>query len=301
MKKLLVLIIILFVTVGCSNVHEYPDGSNPWDPTVTVNINVTLKSSPISNIYQTVHSTRTSVTNLRRHFIVEAWENENEGKPVIASRTELYKEINDDTNLKLALKLNARKYKIAIWQDLVDLDGHNKFYTTASLEDIHLQEPASYIGDTDEKDCSSTVITVDLTPYNNRKNTEISVSSMMERPLTKLEFISTDAGRFIADYDIGKMSAKIVYSCTLPTGYDALRGKLTNTRAGYCCKTSLKAISDNEIRVGFDYILVDTYETYIYAMIYVYDGNGDEVCHAGPYYTPIKRGYVTEIRERFLK
>lgn len=300
MKRLFVPIIISFVTASCSSIHDYPDGGNR-DHAVTVNINVALDTCRFSTIFRKDCSVDSKESGLRRHFIVEAWEYGKEGSPVIACRTEFDKDIDDDTNLKLSLKLDAERYRIAIWQDLVDADGYNRFYTTASLGDIHLQEPAAYLGDTDGKDCSSTVISVDLTPYVNRKNTEVSVTGIMERPLAKLEFISTDAADFLLQNDVKDLSARIVYTCTLPTGYNALNGKLTDVRSGYSCSTSLKAISAQEVRLGFDYILIDTYETYIYAMIYVYNGKGDEVCHAGPYYTPIKRGYVTEMRDKYLK
>lgn len=300
MKRPLALITILFLAVSCSSIHDFPDDMSPWNPAVTVNINVSLQSDPIS-VYPTANPTYLSESGQRRHFIVEAWEEIGEGKAVIANRTELFKDINDDTNLKLSIKLDARKYRIAIWQDLVDMNGYNRFYTTASLEDIHLQEPASYIGDTDEKDCSSTVISVDLTPYSNRKSAEVSVTGIMERPLSKLEFTSTDAADFLLHNDIRKMSARIVYTCNLPTRYNAVKGELTDTRAGYSCSTSLEAVSANEVRLGFDYILTDAYETHIYAMIYVYDENGNEACHAGPYYTPLRHGYVTEMREKYLK
>lgn len=292
---------ILFVAASCSSIHDYPDGISPGETAVTVNVNVTLESGRISADNQPGSTQSSTVSGLRKHFIVEAWEDGGDGKTAIANRTELYKDIDDDTNLKLSLKLDAKKYRIAIWQDLVDSNGHNQFYTTASLEDIHLQEPASYIGDTDGKDCSSTVISIDLTPYNNRKSTEINVNGIMERPLAKLEFTSTDAADFLMHNDIRKMSARIVYTCNLPTRFNAVKGELTDTRAGYSCSTSLEIVSANEVRLGFDYILTDAYDTYIYAMIYVYDEKGYEVCHAGPYYTPLKRGYVTEMREQYLK
>lgn len=302
MKKLFLFIIAILSLVSC--VHEFPEmgvsGGNPLIVTCTVNIRISLDSL---TLHKEIYTTRASEEKYKRsRFFIEVYP-EGVNEPVY--HQVLYREANDTTTFSIPLELNSLRYNIVAWHDYVDVSGINPFYTLDNLRSIHIPAPNRYFGNTDNKDCHSLVAELDLTPYEGQWNVEVNKHYEMIRPLAKIVFITTDLGTDDKNGQdirsvIDKYRTKIVYTGYLPTGFNVLGNRPNDSEVGYSCDAKLTVLDNGEVCVAFDYILVNTHETYVDAALIVYDENGEEVTHTEPIHFPIMRNGITVLRDRFF-
>lgn len=302
MKNIVLLLIAVLSLASC--VHEFPkegvSGGNPLIITGTINVRLSFDSL---TLYQEIFTTRAAEgKNLRSRLVFEVYP---EGVTEPVYHQVFYREANDTSSYNIQLELESQRYNIVAWHDYVDASGTNPFYTIGNLRSIHLPTPASYIGNTDDKDCQSLVAELDLTPYEGQWNVSITRHYEMSRPLAKIVFITTDLN--IDDENmqdvqsfLDQYKTKIVYTGYLPTGFNALGNRPNDSDVGYSCDASLSILDNGEVCVAFDYILINTEATYVDAAIYVYDENGEEVTHSEPVHFPIIRNGITVLRDRFF-
>lgn len=303
----------LMVFMASCNVHEFPDefrrNIENEQKTVSVQLSVSLNMLA-SYVHDTVYITRALNDSCQRRFFIEVFNDSLYDNSRVDSIVVL-QNLTDTTHLSTTLKLEPKKYKIAIWQDYVLNDSINPYYQAPSTKAIHLPGPESYIGDTEDKLCSASCIDVDLRPYVGQQDVNLVIKDTLKCPLARIEFVTTDVNKFISrlsresksaddDLFIESYTAKIVYTAYLPSGFNVVTNKTNDSSLGYSCETRLVQISPTEARVGFDYVLINSHESFVDAQLVIYDGKGVEVTHSDPIQIPIKRGGTTYILDEFL-
>lgn len=309
LSSLLTLLVLLLT----SCVHEFPtiDEEAKTDVTLLVSLN-----SQEMGLFQTIGYNRSLTDrNVLRRYIVEVYrktKNRSSYDTAPVYQTTVYQQASESEPLTVPLSLCPDEYRIAVWMDYVDAPGSlNPFYQTDFLNTIHLPPPESYVGDTDMKDCCSGLVEVDIASRLAQGEKIIEIPCVVERPLAKFMFIATDvdsyitrvmsrSGRVVTRSDIDKYTARIVYTGYLPNGFNVLTNKPNDSAMGYSCTTGVRNIENNEVCLGFDYVLINTHDASVEAAIIIYDEEGTEVNSSPTIRIPLHRNGLTEIRDEFF-
>lgn len=315
MRTLILLFVAAFSLASC--VHEFPEESagagNPLIVACTFNVQLSLDSL---TLHKEINTTRAAEEQPQRsRFVIEVYP---EGVNEPAYHQILYRETSDTSAFAIPMPLESQRYNIVAWHDYVDESGTNPFYAMDNLRSIHIPAPGQYVGNTEAKDCQSLVAELDLTPYEGQWSVNVTNHYEMSRPLAKIVFITTDLNSYVEKLQsaaetrgsedkkadtrsiLEKYTTKIVYTGYLPTGFNALGNRPNDSDVGYSCDASLTVLDNGEVCMAFDYVLINTHETYIDAALYVYDENGDEVAYTEPIHFPIRRNGITVLRDRFF-
>lgn len=262
---------LLLVSVFVSScLYEEPeltaDGEIGVDPT-TVNImtNLTLETSfDLVNINR---STRAEATTYLHRFVVAAYE----GTQKVAGQV-IYQEMQageTTVSIPVAMKLHARKYQLAVWADYIEKSGEETVQTFYNAEDMaFILRAASYKGNSPYYDAFYGNASLDLTGYRDQWNVSVPVDIQMIRPVARYNLISTDVAKFlkkVANKEITgkKFTMTVKYNYYLPTGFDALTGRLKNSlqyieyNKTVDLTTLQKEENKEEFNIGFDYLLIN--------------------------------------------
>ena len=248
---------LLLLTVFVSScLYEEPeltaDGELGVDPTaVNIMTNLTLETS--FDLVNVNRGTRAATTYLHR-FVVAVYE----GSQKVAGQI-IYQEIQDGettVSIPLNMKLHARKYQLAVWADYVEKSEGETYQTFYDATDMgFIQRAAPYKGNVKYYDAFYGNIPLDLSAYRDQWNVTVPVDIKMTRPMASYNLIATDVAKFlkkVADKEITgkKFTMTVKYNYYLPTGFDALTGRLKN---------SLQYIEYNkeEFNIGFDFLLIN--------------------------------------------
>lgn len=266
-------------TLGClvlvsafvsSCLYEEPeltaDGEIGVDPTaVNIMTNLTLETSfDLVNINR---STRAEATTYLHRFVVAAYE----GTQKVASQV-IYQEMQageTTVSIPVAMKLHARKYQLAVWADYIEKSGKETVQTFYNAEDMaFILRAASYKGNSPYYDAFYGNASLDLTGYRDQWNVSVPVDIKMARPVARYNLIATDVAKFlkkVANKEITgkKFTMTVKYNYYLPTGFDALTGRLKNSlqyieyNKTVDLTTLQKEENKEEFNIGFDYLLIN--------------------------------------------
>ena len=166
-----------------------------------------------------------------------------------------------------------------------------------------------YTGCSDYKNALAGQTEVDLTGYRDEWNVRVERNIALERPLAKIELITTDVGKFIDKQrkaavsgvpDLNGFSVKFVYSCYFPVCFNVKTDKPNDAKLGMAFDSRMELISGTEARMGYDYVFVNGAESGVTVDMIVYDGEGNEVTRAAGITVPIKRNRLTTVKGEFL-
>lgn len=207
----------------------------------------------------------------------------------------------------VTLDLKKGNYKFIVWTDYV-IEGTKTdyLYDTSTFDKISLKGN-KYQGNTDLKDAFKGTITTEVSA----NLTEALV--LMERPVAKFRFISTDFDRFMsqviesqavetASKTVSLEDFKIVfrYQGYLPNAYnlnsDQSSGSLTEKEF----ESVVYKISDSEVEMGFDYVFAQSAETSVYITVEISDTEGNVLSSFTTIEIPLLRGKLTTVNAKFL-
>lgn len=266
-------------TLGCllllsvfvsSCLYEDPeltaDGEIGVDPTaVNIMTNLTLETS--FDLVNVNRGTRAATTTSLHRFIVAVYE----GSQKVAGQI-VYQEIQageTTVNIPITMKLHARNYQLAVWSDYVEKTGEEinpTFYNATDMAFILRTTP--YKGNSQYYDAFYGSTPLDLTAYRDQWNVTVPIDIKMIRPMASYNLIATDVTKFlkkVTDKEITgkKFTMTVKYNYYLPTGFDALTGKLKHSlqymeyNKTVDLTTLQKEENKAEFNIGFDYLLVN--------------------------------------------
>lgn len=323
MKKLTIYIACLLVLVltGCDKtVLEFPEGEGV-DPTL-VQMNLSLEVDPSIGLYAFPHSKAADVDETHHvRWIVEVFRDEIDGAPVERRILCCDKATDGKHTIETSIPLHAARYHVVAWADYVDKGStEDKYYTVNSLSSICIPEPEDYIGDEEHKDAYVGRKAFDLTGYRDRWDETAECAMTLERPMARIEFITTDVDKFldnlarrntktygaVADNllgstpDLSSIQVTVDYACYFPSSFNAYTDKPNDACLGMsfgCCMTPL---SDKEAHLAGDHIFVNGSESAVTVNLTLRDGEGNLLNRVEGINVPIVRGKLTVIRDEFL-
>lgn len=261
--------LLLLSALVSSCLYEEPeltaDGELGVDPTaVNIMTNLTLETS--FELVNVNRGTRAATTYLHR-FVVAVYE----GPQKVAEQI-IYQEIQDGettVSIPLNMKLHARKYQLAVWADYVEKSEGETYQTFYDATDMgFIQRAAPYKGNVKYYDAFYGNIPLDLSAYRDQWNVTVPVDIKMTRPMASYNLIATDVAKFlkkVADKEITgkKFTMTVKYNYYLPTGFDALTGRLKNSlqyieyNKTVDLATLQKEENKEEFNIGFDFLLIN--------------------------------------------
>ena len=322
MKRITIYIahLLVLVLTGCDKtVLEFPENEGV-DPTL-VNANLSLAIDPKIEPYeQTGRSEGEVIDAYDVRWIVEVFRDEIGGE--LAERRVLGCEPAADGHhtIHTSLALHAARYHVVAWMDYVDNGSTaDKYYNVNSLSSISVPEAGNYIGDEDHKDTYIAQQEIDLKNYRDRWNETVDATVTLQRPMAKIEFITTDIDKFLDKLaarrtkagsiaenlltrkpDLSTIRVQVEYAGYFPSGFNAYTNKPNDARTGMSFGCSMQPLSDKEAHLAGDYIFVNGSESAVTVNLTLRDGEGNLLNRIEGINVPIVRGKLTVIRDEFL-
>ena len=322
MKRVTIYIACLLVLVltGCDKtVLEFPEDGGA-DPTL-VNVNLTLAIDPKIEAYVPAGRSKVSEADLHDvRWIVEVFRDEIGGEPAERRVLGCEQAADGHHTIRTSLSLHAARYHVVAWMDYVD-DGStaDKYYNVNSLSSISVPEDGNYIGDEDHKDTYVAQQEIDLKDYRDRWNETVDATVTLQRPMAKIEFITTDIDKFLdklaarrakagniaenlltKNPDLSTIRVQVEYAGYFSSGFNAYTNKPNDACLGMsfgCCMTPL---TEKEAHLAGDYIFVNGLESAVTVNLTLRDGDGNLLNRVKGINVPIVRGKLTVIRDEFL-
>lgn len=313
MKRLLRLLMpALCAMSGLSScVHELPEP--PENRTAVVTVHHELPWN-LFDYYVSTRSDGDPASAVR--YIYEIYPAGSTEQPV--SR---YVEMRSDMTLAdftTTLPIPAGDYDVYVWSDFAEPYSElSPYYDASTLDNIKVRTP--YRGNTSLKDAFQGMFSVSV-PYSIDETVSTSAEVTLCRPLTSYAFLSTDLHEFIEQetrrlgmapveedvaqipqaVDFSKYKARMIYTGFLPVEYNLFRNRPVDSATGICYEGGLKVVNNDEVLIGFDYILINGAASTINVAIQIFDADDRLVSEVPTLTLPVERNRATIVRGDFL-
>ena len=312
--------LLVLVSTGCDKtVLEFPENGGV-DPTL-VNMNLTLAIDPKIEPYEpTGRSEAPEADTHDVRWIVEVFRDEIGGEPVEQQVLSCEQAADGHHAIRTSLAVHAARYHVVAWMDYVD-DGStaDKYYHVNTLSSISVPESGDYIGNEDHKDAYIAQQEIDLKDYRDRWNATVDATVTLQRPMAKIEFITTDIDKFLDELaarrakagtiaenllvknpDLSTIRVQVEYAGYFPSGFNAYTNKPNDARTGMSFGCNMTPLTDKEAHLASDYIFVNGSESAVKVDLTIRDSEGTLLNRIEGIDVPIVRGKLTTVRDEFL-
>ena len=301
------------------DVHEFP-AEEPGKQSITLNLEFRTEMP----LHQTVEYTRsggasTNAGDYDIRYQIRVYRTDNEGEPLSDAYTLITETKDDVTDLNHSVDIEIEKgnYLFLVWADYVDGGTEeDKFYATGDFKEITLAGE-SHCGNNVFRDAFRGEALAAVAPGNDAPQ-EITV--VMERPLARFQFVTTDLETFITNAlkeqeardGAGKENSptkavnlddyRIVFRYTgfMPSAFNAFTDKPIDAVTGVSFTGRITRLSDTEAELGFDYVFVNGTESTVPVAVEVYGTDNRLLSSTGPIDVPLVRSRHTTVRGPFL-
>ena len=331
---------VMFAASGCS-VHEFPhDTATPRHPfllhlDVTTNLNMDL--------YQTIEyktraegaddskATPVTLDEFDIRYIVKVYRGDdvtrqftrNADTTIVLTKTP---QSPTDLDEDVSLMLEDGEYKFIAWADYVPRGTvADYFYKTSDFAEIILADRANHRANTDFRDAfrGEQDARVDCTGkpagYSQR------ATMVMQRPMAKFQFVSTDLDDFItrivqlklqqmglsgsdvrneqdvrANIDLNDYKIVFRYTGFMPCSINMYTNKPADAWTGVWFDSKMAKLSETEAELGFDYVFVNGSESKVSVEVEVRDTDDNVLARINPIDVPVVRNKLTIVRGAFL-
>ena len=226
------------------------------------------------------------------------------------------KDISEGYDHEVTLDLLPGNYNVMVWSDLVHTNGNDHFYEATSFAEITLRE--GHKGNTDHRDAfrgtSNICLVADIVEHDSP-----ILDVVMQRPLAKFEFVTTDLKEFIdKEYQyllkeaetrgellptrVNTDDYKVVlyYSGYMPFAYNMNADKPVDSKLGVSFESKIDVLNENEASLGFDYVFVNGKTSSVTVQIGLYDKEDSQLALSVPINVPLQRNHHTVVKGSFL-
>ncbi len=325
-KKIFYLVCMPIMLLTSCNVHEWPD--DPEYVSLHLKLVYDTEMTEWNHLYDGTNVTEEGLGETYDYqlesgvirYVIRAYPSLN---PDLADGTYqefVYtKDITEGYDNEVDLALAPGDYKIMVWSDLVEKSGDAWFYDAENFAEITLA--GDHQGSTDYRDAfrGSNTISLESSVMETPPDT---LKIDMQRPLAKIEFVSTDLTEFISneqskarsesesrsaedgeqtlEIDINDYSVAFYYVGYMPDTYSMSTDKPVDSSMGVLFMSELSSLSDSEASLGFDYVFVNGTESSVSLQIGIYNNEGTLLTVSSTIWVPVKRNYHTIMRGKFL-
>lgn len=198
--------------VSCTREIQAPDGEE-----ATLTVTASLDAAMDGGTKASADGGLTNLAGQGYHlrYMMELWSHD--GETIEYKATPKYIDITDNMSMSVEYNLNllAKKYKMVLWADIVDIDGNAAYDVSNGLTAIGFE--GSAFG-TDEYDAFTAVADVDLTDGSK------VIGATLKRPFAKIRVIDDRTKS-----DQGQYTTKLTFDnpVSIPMEYNALAGDVT--------------------------------------------------------------------------
>ena len=224
----------------------------------------------------------------------------------------------DDLNTTQYIDIAPGKYKIMVWTDFV-LQGtdKDKFYSPANFS--HISMSPEYDGNNDFRDAFIGSYDLDVDYSNLSVNNQLVADVIMNRPLAKYYFVTTDVEEFASRYfamhstkggpnaiigpdqiDYSKLKLVFNYTGYLPCVFNMHTNRPIDSMTGVSFESVVTDVTSNEATLGFDYILVNGTQSSVAVSVSLYDTDGEIISMSSTINVPLVRGKYTIVKGKFF-
>lgn len=319
MRRLFLILLagVLFLCVGC--VHETPESGAPRKVTLHFHHDAgwSYTDMTISRGEVTPPAPLIEGTHSRYHLFF--FLSGNTGFPILEK--EIFREDLSRADFSEEVTLPPGNYEVYLWSDYADSNLQvSHFFDSADFSNIVYSEP--YNGNNELRDAfrAYAVFTIRTTIENDYQE---DVWVNIERPMARYEFVATDFGEFqqrelvrsrsrnagneargdeaqFSESALDGYRVKVRYTGYMPTCFDNFRNKPVNSQTGMEYEARITPLSDEEARIGFDYVMVNGHESTVKVALEIYDSDGEVIATTPSFDVPTKRSQNTTVRGRFL-
>lgn len=315
-RSLVAIFLFSSLLVGC-DVHEFPQV--PDSVNFYLNLKYQTDMSEWNHVYEDSKllekTIKDGVPNVRHHgsmrYIVRVYPRMEDQK----TRQEHIKEIVFVRDLSagydcgVSLDLPSGKYDIRVWSDMVEYEGTSSYYDANDLKAITLT--GDYVGSVDYRDAfrGSKEVFIESDILESPIDT---LDVLMERPMAKFEFVTTDLKEFIdklsrnkigdnsSEIDLNEYKVVFQYVGFVPDTYNALSDKPIDATVGLSFESTLKQLNETVASFGFDYVFVNGSSSYVSLQLSLCDKDDKPLSRTAVINVPIKRNHHTIIEGSFL-
>ncbi len=226
--------------------------------------------------------------------------------------------VSEGYDYRCTLDLPPGDYSLRVWSDLSPVSGTTPIhYDTGNFSEILLRQ---HEGNTDYRDAFRGRGTLKLEGGILERQPD-TVRIVMERPLAKYEFITTDLKEFI-DKEVqkaisrGEMEApddtptrginiedyRVVfqYPGFMPNTFSMVTDRPVDSATGVQFESKITRLNDTEASLGFDYVFANAGSSVVVVQIALYDKDGKLLSLTDPIDVPLVRSKHTLMKGRFL-
>ena len=262
----------------------------------------------------------------------------------------------DDLSRAIRFRLRPGSYTVRVWADFVE---HGKmtdlFYDTSDLTEITLIPDRNgdvvgnnhyrnaFLGETTLEIPEEALLyaaearahdeevgeaysyephsfTVRHTRGDEKNVYVVRAKCVMDRPLARYEFITTDLRKFLGDYISRHMPtrgdepvsrneaeeilaghyARVRYTGYMPCAFNFYNNRPCDSWLGMGYNAPITPLDDNTARMGFDYVFVNGNQTSVDVVLDIYTSQGVRISTTDPISVPLKRNHYTLIRGPFF-
>lgn len=225
----------------------------------------------------------------------------------------------NDYNAEIDLQIPKGEYTLMVWADFVKKGTANHhFYNPDNFSEIVLH--GDHKANTDLRDAfrgTKAVEVFELKP--NEEAPRIIIP--MERPLAKFTVVTTDLKEFFEreeeairkraeargeEYDesrginLSDYQVVFYYSGFMPCAYSMFTDKPIDSKTGVTFYSTLYQISEDEARMGFDFVMVNGKDASVMVTMGLLDAEGNPVSTSDEINVPLNRSKNTTVRGKFL-
>lgn len=326
-KYLTALLSFAFLMANC-DVHEFPE--IPETSPVIINLKYKVSHTDFtlwSHVYNGIEVSEIGVGETynsvreygKKRYIIRAYPTHNEH----ISKEHAYeyvfeRDISDGYDCELTLDLAPGEYKLMIWSDKIENEGDTYFYNTSDFSGICIQ--GSHCGCNDYRDAFRGSYNLSI-PADIIERKPVTIEIVMQRPLAKYEFVTTDLAEFLikeqtrvdaqknAQSNNGSLTTKVnmedyrvvfYYVGFMPNTYNIFTDRPVDSSTGVLFNGKFSQLNNNEASVGFDYVFVNGTEAAVTVQVGIFDKHNTQLSLSEPIDIPLKRSYHTVMRGKFL-
>ncbi|MBQ7941605.1 MAG: hypothetical protein IJ328_04240 [Muribaculaceae bacterium] len=321
--KLYIGVIVAFMSLSfmSCNVHEWP--AEEAKAKVLLHLDYNTAIDEYLTMYADMGRASRSPEDYDTRYIIKAYLyiSDTEYLPQSFAEWRFTRDDVDDIECSRELELSPGKYKIMVWTDFVTQGTDtDKFYKASDFS--YIEMTGEYDANNDFRDAfvGSVDLNVDYEDLSNTSVVEETV--LMERPLAKYYFITTDVEEFTSRYidmhnlkstpnaiivgteqiDYSKLSLKFSYPGYLPYIFNMFTDRPIDSMppGSVSYDSHITDITNEEATLGFDYVLVNGKESSVDVKVALYDTDGSLISMSGSINVPLVRGKYTIVKGKFF-
>lgn len=223
-------------------------------------------------------------------------------------------------NRQVALRLEPGAYKFLVWTDYVEHGMTDDLcYDVSDFSEVAYCDRDGYRGNDDVRQC-----------FRGERGAVVHGSGsdtatvVMERPMARYKFISTDLNEFLAmvvvrragkgaktpsrsemelamsKINVADFKIRFSYAGFMPCSFNVWNNRPNDSWTGVAFDSWLVALSESETELGGDLVLVNGHESSVAVRVDVYDHDGTLLSSTDPINVPLMRNRLTVVRGHFL-